>query len=48
MDILDLDFLVILDILEILSHYPDIDISHWFSEHFQWIMDKVFRERLMV
>ena len=43
-----LDFFVILDPLEILSHYPDIDISHLLSEVFQWIMDKVFRERVMV
>ena len=34
--------------LEILSHYPDIDISHWLGEDFHRLMDKVFREKLMV
>ena len=35
-------------LIEFLSHYPDIDISHWLRENYQWIMDKVFREKLMV
>ena len=42
------DIFVILVPLEILSHYPDVDISHWFRGHFQWIMDKVVREMLIV
>ena len=43
-----MDVFVLLDPLEILSHYPDTDIYHWLSGRLQWIMDKVFRERLMV
>ena len=34
-----LENFVILVPLEILSHYPDIDISQWLRENFQWIMD---------
>ena len=43
-----LDILLLLVPLEILSHYPDIDISHWLGEDFQWIMDKAFKEKLLV
>ena len=31
--------------LEILTHDPDIDISHWLKEDVQWVMDKVSREK---
>ena len=34
--------------LEILSHYSDSDISHWLRENFQWNIDKIVREKLMV
>ena len=34
--------------LELLSHYPDIDISHCLEANFQWITDKVFKEKLIV
>ena len=40
--------LVIFVPFEILSHYPYIDSSHWRREDVQWIIDKVFRETLMV
>ena len=43
-----LDLFVILDPLEILSHYPDTDISRWLSGHFQRTTDTVFREIFMV
>ena len=43
-----LNFFVFLVPLEILSYSPDIKISHWLREFFQWIMGKVFREKLMV
>ena len=42
------DIFLLLVPLEILSHYPDIDVSHWLREDVQWIMGKVFREKLMV
>ena len=42
-----LDIFLLLVPLEMLSHYLDIAISHWLEEDFQWIMDKVFREKLM-
>ena len=41
-----LDISVKLVPLEILSHYPDIDISHWLREQFQWIMDKFSEKNL--
>ena len=34
--------------LEIVSHYPDSDISHTLSVDVKWIMLKVFRVKLMV
>ena len=43
-----LDFFLLLVPHEILSHYPDIDISYCFREDVQWVMDNVFREKLMV
>ena len=43
-----LDIFVIMVPLGMLSNYPDIDISHWLREQFQWIMVKVFRVKLMV
>ena len=43
-----LNILVLLVSLEILLHYPDIDVSNWFRGDVQWIMDKVFREKLIV
>ena len=33
---------------EILSHYPDIDNSHWFRDDVQWIIDNAYRENLMI
>ena len=30
---------------EILSQYPKFDSSNWNKEHFQWIRDKIFREK---
>ena len=41
-------FFVILVPFEILSQYPNIDCSHWLGKEFQWIIDKVFREKIMV
>ena len=41
-----LDNFLLLVVLEKLSQYPDIDISHWRKEEFQWIMNKVFREKV--
>ena len=43
-----LDFFVLLIPLEILSQYPDIKISHWLGKFFQWTLEKVFREKLLV
>ena len=43
-----MDFFVLLVPLEILSHSPDINISHCLRELVKWILDKVFREKLMV
>ena len=37
-----LDIFVLLVTFEILSHYPNIDISHWLKEDAQWIKDKNF------
>ena len=39
---------VLLVTFEILSHYPNIDISHWLTENVQWIADKNCIEKLMV
>ena len=47
-EIFFLDIFILLVPLEILSHYPDIDISHWLRNHVHWMMDKVFREKLLV
>ena len=43
-----LDIFVLLVPLEIVSHYPDIDSIYWLREDAQWIMDKFFRDKLMV
>ena len=43
-----LDIFVLLVTFEILSHYPNIDISHWLAEDVQWIADKNFIEKFMV
>ena len=43
-----LDIFVLLVTFEILSHYPNMDISHWLTEDVQWITDKNFLERCMV
>ena len=42
-----------MDILEFsipvsLSHHPENDSSLWFRDDVQWIIDKVFKEQLMV
>ena len=36
------DILLLLVPLEILSIYPDIDISHWHRDDVQWVMDKAY------
>ena len=41
-------FFVILGRFEILSHYLIIDNSPWLREDVEWIIDEVFREKLMV
>ena len=38
---------VLLVTFEILTCYPNINGSHWFSEEDHWITAKVFRENLM-
>ena len=43
-----LDISVLMVPFEILSCYPNNDSSHWLREDGQWILDKVFRETLMV
>ena len=43
-----LDIFLRLVSLEILLHYPDIDMSHWLREDVQGMMDIVFRENLWV
>ena len=43
-----MDIFVLLVLLELLSFYPDINSSYWFKEDVQWMIDKVFREKLMV
>ena len=35
-----LDIFVLLVTFEILSHYPNIDSSHWHKESVQWITEK--------
>ena len=42
-----LDIFVFLIPVEILSHYPHIDSSHWFREDVKLIIDKVCGEKLM-
>ena len=37
-----LDVFVLLNTFEILTHYPNIDISHWLKEDIHWITDKNF------
>ena len=41
-------FFVILVPFEILSHYINVDISRGLREDGQWIIDKIFNEKLMV
>ena len=43
-----LDISVLLITFEILSNYSLIDSSYWLQEYNQWIMNKLFREKLMV
>ena len=43
-----LDIFVLLVTFEILSHYPNIDISHWLTEDVQWITDKKLIEIFVV
>ena len=43
-----LDIFLLLVPVEIVSHYPDIDSSHWLREDVQWIIDKGFRENFTV
>ena len=43
-----LDISILLVPLEILSHYSDIDVTHWLKDDVQWTTDKVFSEKLMV
>ena len=43
-----IDIFVLLVTFEILSHYPNIDISHWLKEDIQWITDGFFFEKYMV
>ena len=42
------DTFVFLNPFEILSHYPNLDSSRWFREDFQWIIEKIFREQLIL
>ena len=42
-----LDIFVLLVTFEILSHYPNIDSSHWLRNDVQWITDEVFREKFL-
>ena len=37
-----LDIIVLLVTFEILSHYPNIDISHWLTEDVHWMTNKNF------
>ena len=39
---------VLLVYFEILLHHPNIDGYHCFSEHVRRIIDKTFREKMMV
>ena len=39
------DFCVLLVTFEILSHYPNVDSSHWLREDAQWITDRIFTEK---
>ena len=42
-----LDIFVLLVAFELLSHYPNIDNSHWLRNDVQWIRDEVFRETFL-
>ena len=42
-----LDFFVLLVTFEILSHYPNIDSSHWPKQDVKWITKKIY-EKFMV
>ena len=42
-----LDIFVLLVAFGILSHYPNIDKSHWRREYVKRIMEKVFIEKLV-
>ena len=42
------DIFLLLVSLENLSHSPGIENSHWLREDVQYILDKIFREKLMV
>ena len=35
-------------LFDILSHYIVINSSHWLKKDVQWILDKIFREPIMV
>ena len=39
------DIFVLLVTFEILSHYPNIDSSHWLKEDVQLITDKIFLKK---
>ena len=43
-----LDVFVLLVPFETLSHYLNIDSSHWLTKEVQWIIKKVFREKRIV
>ena len=40
-----LETFVLLVTFELLSHYPNIDSSHWLRKDVIWITDEVFREK---
>ena len=39
---------VLLVTFELISHYPNIDSSHWLRKYVQLITDKFFREMRMI
>ena len=41
------NFLILVP-FDILSFYPNIDSSEWLQENVEWIIEKVFIEKLMV
>ena len=47
-DFIFLDIFISLVTFEVLSHYPNIDSSHWLKEAVQWITDKDFIVKFMV